>query len=180
MGVWVDQELGLSIRPYQDTLTAHNIENKGEAVLNLSQNPQLFLILAFKDELPQSKQVVFESAKTVQAPRIKGASGFVEVVANRKNVTELEAPFKEFVLSVQHIEVASSFPLVHSRARSAAIECVIHATKIRALYQTDPSTVKRLTHQIDELHDFVERIAPNSPSAEIIHRIESLLPKWIK
>jgi hypothetical protein len=78
------------------------------------------------------------------------------------------------------VELTSAFPLVHSRARSAAIECVIHATKIRALHRVDPNTIKRLTHQIDKLNDLVERIAPQSPSAEVIHHVENLLPKWIK
>jgi hypothetical protein len=180
MGVWVGQGASLTIRPYDETQTAHNVESSGEAVINLSQDPQLFLAFAFKEELPFSQQVAFESAKTVKAPRISGVSGFVEVTLKRQHQAKSVNSYKEFVCAVQHVELASAFPLVHSRARSAAIECVIHATKIRSLYHSDPSSVRRLAHQIDELHGFVERIAPQSPSAEVIRRVESLLPKWMK
>ncbi len=180
MGVWIQEGPRLMIRPYEDTKTAHNIENNGDAVLNLSQDPQLFLLLAFKEELPHPEQVVFESAKTVKAPRIKGVSGFIEVIVKPRSGAEFAARFKEFECSVQHVELTSSFPRVYSRAQSAAIECIIHATKIRALHRTNPTMTERLAHQIDELRGLVERIAPNSSSAKVIHRVEALLPKWIK
>ncbi len=180
MGVWVTPGLSLSIRPYEETQTAHNIENNGDAVINLSQDPQLFLALAFKDELSHAEQVTYGAAKTVKAPRISGVSGFVEITVKPKHGAEFAARFKEFVCNVQLVEFTSAFPLVHSRTRSAAIECVIHATKIRALHRSDPDTAKLLAHQIDKLNDLVERIAPQSPSAVVIHHVESLLPKWLK
>ena len=180
MGVWIHQGGSLTIRPYDDTQTARNLEDNGNAVMNLSQDPNLFLRLAFKEELSHPEQVIFESATTVKAPRIKDVAGFVEVLAKPKSGAEFDVQFKEFECCIQHVEITSGFPVVYSRARSAAIECVIHATKIRAVHQTNPTVTKRLTHQIGELHDLVERIAPDSPSAEVIHQIEKLLPRWIK
>ena len=180
MGVWVQKGPSLAIRPFDDTQTAHNIEKIGHAVMNLSQDPRLFLTLAFKKELPQAEPILFESAKTVKAPRIKGVSGFVEVLVQPKAKTEAASQFIEYECQVQHVELTPAYFLVYSRTRSAAIECIIHATKIRALYRTDPTAVKRLAHQIDELQTFVERVAPHSPSAEVIQQVEQLLPKWIK
>jgi hypothetical protein len=116
----------------------------------------------------------------VKAPRIKGVSGFVEVLAQLKTDVKSTAPFKEFDCQVQHVELTTNHPQVYSRARSAAIECIIHATKIRALYRLDPTATKRLIHQIDALQDFVERVAPHSPSADVIKQVTQLLPKWIK
>jgi hypothetical protein len=180
MGVWVQKGPSLTIRPYEDTQTARNIENNGHAVMNLSQDPHLFLNLAFKKELPHSEPVLFESAKIVKAPRIKGVSGFVEILVQPKAKVESAAQFKEFECQVQHVELTTNYYQVYSRARSAAIECIIHATKIRALYKTNPTATKRLAHQINELQNFVERVAPQSPSAAVIQQVEQLLPKWIK
>jgi hypothetical protein len=180
MGVWVQEGPRLIIRPYQDTQTARNIENNGNAILNLSQDPNLFLSFAFKEELHQIQQAEFDKAKKVKAPRIRGVSGFIEVIAAPVQTAQLAAPFKEFECTIQHIDLASSFPIVFSRSRSAAIECVIYATKIRALHRTDPITTKLMTQQIDERHDLVKRIAPKTPAAEVIHKVESLLPLWMK
>ncbi len=180
MGVWVQKGPSLTICPYEDTQTARNLENNGHAVMNLSQDPHLFLHLAFKKELLHLEPVLFESAKTVKAPRIKGVSGFVEVLAQSKEEVESDAKFKEFDCQVLHVELTTNYSPVFSRARSAAIECIIHATKIRALYRTNPTEIKRLVYQIDELQNFVERVAPHSPSAAVIQQVEQLLPKWIK
>lgn len=180
MGVWIEMGPRLALRPYQETQSARNLEINREAVLNLSQDPELFLSFAFKEELRQLQSVEYISAKTVKAPRLSGANAYVEVTVKPKHSTEFVAPFREFLCAVQHIEVTSKFPLVFSRSRSAAIECVIYATKIRALHKTDPITVKHLAHQIGEHNALVERIAPQSPAAEVIRKVETLLPKWIK
>lgn len=180
MGVWVQKGTSLVIRPYEETQTAHNIEKNGHAVMNLSQDPRLFLNLAFKKELPQTEPVVFEPAKTVKAPRIKDVSGYVEVLVQPKAKMRTAAQFKEYACQVRFVELTTNYAPTYSRARNAAIECIIHATKIRTLYRTDPTTTKRLVHQIDELQTFVERIAPQSPSADVIQQVEQLLSKWIK
>ncbi|MFX1404535.1 MAG: DUF447 domain-containing protein [Promethearchaeota archaeon] len=180
MGVWIEKGPRLALKPYQETQSARNMEITGEAVLNLSQNPELFLSFAFKEELRQLQSVEYVSAKTVKPPRLFGANAFVEVTVKPKHSPESAVPFKEFLCTVQHVEITSKFPMVFSRSRSAAIECVIYATKIRALHKTDPITVKHLAHQIGEYYAFVERIAPQSPAAEVIRKVEALLPKWIK
>jgi hypothetical protein len=180
MGVWVDLDSQLAVRPYQETQTARNIENTGEGVLNLSQDPELFLLFAFKEELRQVHTVEYVSAKTVKAPRISGVDGFVEVTAEPLQSADVAAPFKEFVCTVKYMEAASRFPLVFSRSRSAAIDCVIYATKIRALHRSDPIAVKHLSHQIEELQVLVERIAPKSSAADVIRKVEALLPIWIR
>lgn len=180
MGVWVGKESSLLIRPYQETQTALNLENNPDAVINLTQNPELFLATAFKQELSDIETVVFEPAKVVDAPRIRGVEGVLEVTMTPEKKGDSMLPFKEFVCDVKHIDFIKQAPLGYSRSRSAAIESVIHATKIRAFYRSDPNKAKRLALQIDGLHELVERIASKSPSAEVIRRIQSLLPKWIK
>jgi hypothetical protein len=180
MGVWVGKESRLFIRPYQETQTALNLENNPDAVINLTQDPELFLAMAFKQELSDVEAVVFEPSKVVNAPRIRGVDGVLEVTVTSEKKGESMHPFKEFLCEVKHIDFLTQTPLAYSRSRSAAIESVIHATKIRALYKNDQHRAKGIALQIDQLHELVERIAPKSPSAEVIRRIRSLLPKWIK
>lgn len=178
MGIWVQPESTLIIRPYTDTQTAHNIAQTGEAVINLTQDPRIFLALAFKKELPTLERPEFEAAKKVQAPRLQGMNGYLEVKLIPKGPETSASPFKEFICSIQRIDTASALPMVHSRTRCAAIECVIHATRIRALYREDEEATRMLVSQFDALRNLVDRIAPNSPSAEVIQTITRLLSRW--
>jgi hypothetical protein len=179
MGVWVQKGPELQLRPYSTTRTAQNLEKTGHAVINLSQDPQLFLQLAFKEELPESIPVRFVPSVRVKAPRIQSASGFIEVDVTPQESTPKNFQYTEFVCNIRLVELTSASTMGYSRSRSAAIEAIILATKIRAL-QPDARIVQKTTHQIDELSALIERIAPESPSAEVIHRVKSLLPLWNK
>lgn len=178
MGVWVQPESTLVIRPYEDSQTAHNILQNGEAIINITHNPRIFLAMAFKKELPRLERPVFESAEKVKVPRLQGMDGYLEVKVKPKQSENKAPQFKEFICSVQHIEIPELGTIVHSRARCAAIECVIHATRIRALYKDDTEATRHLVNQIDALQALVERIAPRSPSAAVIQTVFRLLSRW--
>jgi hypothetical protein len=180
MGVWVFPDNQLVIRPYEGTQTANNIHEVGDAVINLTHDPYIFLITAFKEELSNPLKDRFEPAVKVKAPRLTGMSGYLEVVVKPRKSEETTARYKELVCTLKHIDITSPYPVVHSRARCSAIECVIHATRIRALHAIDEITTQRLAHRIDDLQTLVNRIAANSPSAAVIRQIVELLPRWSK
>jgi len=180
MGVWIDSGGALTLHPYEGSTTAENIKQRGVAVINVTQNPQIFLATAFKEELPGLKIPPFEPAKKINAPRLQGMPAYLEVQMNSKQTDEPSARFQEYSCNVKHLEVEIPFPVVHSRARCAAIECIIHATRIRALHQVDDRITQNLFSKITELHDVVKRIAPESPSATVIRQIVDLLPRWIR
>jgi len=180
MGVWIDTGDELTLHPYEGTTTAENIEHTGLAVINVTHNPQVFFATAFKEELPGLKIPLFETAKTINAPRLQGMSAYLEVETISKHTDEPSARFQEYSCSLKHLEIAVPFPLVHSRARCAAIECIIHATRIRALHRVDQGITQKLLSKINELHDTVKRIAPGSPSATLIQKVIDLLPQWTR
>ena len=178
MGVWVDSGTELTLHPYEGSTTADNIKQTSEAVINITHNPQIFLASAFKEELPALKLPPFEPAQEINTPRLQGMSAYLEIKLNPGRLDEPSARFQEYSCRVKHIEVVAPFPVVHSRARCAAIECVIHATRIRALYQVDDRITQNLKGKISELHKVVKRIAPESPSATVIQQVIDLLPLW--
>lgn len=180
MGVWIHPDHQLIIRPYEGTQTASNIQEVGEAVINITHDPQVFLLTAFKEELSSSTQFAFEPATKVKAPRLAGMSGYLEVTVEPKLVEEETPRYRELVCTLQHIEISSPFPVVLSRARCAAIECVIHATRVRAFHTIDEATTQRLLHRIEDLRILVNRIAAKSPAAEVIQQVIEMLPQWTK
>lgn len=180
MGVWIDSGARLTLHPYEGSTTAENINQTGVAVVNITHNPQIFLATAFKEELPGLKIPPYEPAKEISAPRLQGMSAYVELETNVKQKEEPSARFREYSCGVKHLEVAVPFPVVHSRARCAAIECIIHATRIRALHLVDDRITQTLQSKINELYEVVKRIAPESPSATVIKQVVDLLPRWIR
>ncbi|MFX0169736.1 MAG: DUF447 domain-containing protein [Candidatus Hodarchaeota archaeon] len=180
MGVWVDSGARLTMHPYEGTTTAINMNHTGEAVINLTHNPHIFLATAFKEELQTLKIPAFVAARKVSTPRLEGMSGYLEVSVESRKEMEKSARFQEFQCNIEHLEILSPFPVVHSRARCAAIECVIHATRIRALHRVDEKITQSLVSKIHEHHDVVKRIAPESPSATVIQHIIELLPCWTR
>jgi hypothetical protein len=180
MGVWVDSGDKLTLHPFEGSSTAENIKQTGVAVVNITNNPQIFLATAFKEELPGLKIPPYEPAKEINAPRLEGMLAYVEVQTNIKHTDEPSARFHEYSCGVKHLEIAVPFPVVHSRTRCAAIECIIHATRIRALHSVDDRITQNLLSKINELHDVIQRIAPESPSATVIQQVVDLLPRWIR
>ncbi len=177
MGVWVEANNQLFIRPYDGTQTRQNLEFCSEAVMNITSDPRFFFVTAFKGTQRSSVQIEFEPSNKVKPPRIKGMPSYVEVTV-KPRATKSDTPFHEFTCQVQHVEVFAPFPMVHSRARCAAIECVIHASRVQALHKTDVDLTRKLVYQITELQSFVDRIAPQSSAAMVIHDIMILVSKW--
>jgi hypothetical protein len=149
-------------------------------VINITHNPHIFLSTAFKEELPALKHPSFEAASNIGAPRLQGMSAYLEIQVNPYHTDEPSARFQEYSCTVKHIEVAAPFPVAYSRARCAAIECIIHATRIRALYRVDDRITQNLLEKITKLHDLIKRIAPESPSATVIQHVIDLLPLWTR
>ncbi|MFX1301546.1 MAG: DUF447 domain-containing protein, partial [Promethearchaeota archaeon] len=180
MGVWVHPDQQLIIRPYEGTQTASNIQDVGDAVINITHDPHVFLITAFKEELSSATQLEFEPATKVKAPRLAGMSGYLEVTIEPKLVEDDTPRYMELLCTLKHIEIASPFPLVLSRARCAAIECIIYATRVRAFHAIDEATTQKLVNRIDDLRTLVDRIAAKSPAAKVIQKVIEILPRWTK
>jgi len=179
MGVWVKPGLLLEIRPYLETQTADNLEETPQAVINITDDPRIFFSTAFKEEITDVETFWFEPAKHVRAPQLRGMLAYIEISVEPSNVDQPIQNPKEYECKVHHVDAPNRLPVVYSRARFAAIECVIHATRIRALYDLDPITTEKLFSSIQEYDSLVKRIAPGSVSSGVIDDVIQVIQKWM-
>ena len=102
MGIEIKDTDNLFIRPYLSSLTYKNIKATKSAVMNLIFDTQLFYNTAFKEANSDGKlsSNLFETAKTVSAPRLKSAKAIVEVSA--KEIRCLGPDRTEFLCKVKH------------------------------------------------------------------------------
>jgi hypothetical protein len=178
IGVWINHDSTLSIYPFEDTFTAHNLQAHSEAVINITSDPRLFFHTAFKRELGQKELFWFQPSHSVEVPSLRGMDAYIEV-----NISPLQAEQKAgqlaFQCHVRHINAPPRIPQVFSRAQSAAIECIIHATRIRALHDVDQIKTDKLLTQIQDLQTLVQRIAPESVAMSVIDDVMKLLDRWV-
>jgi hypothetical protein len=186
MGVWVYEDWSLALRPFRDTLTARNLTGVPEAVMNITNDPYMFFRTAFKQEAGVGAALSFDPSKSVKAPRLRGMLGYIEVRLKphgSRQVTSVlksEPDVMEFECSVCKVDAPAQPPVVYSRARCAAIEAVIHATRIRALHSVDPAKSKQLLARIQECSALVQRVAPESTHARVVEQTLRLVQWWMK
>ncbi len=179
MGVWVQPGANLVIRPYAETQTARNLLEVPEAVINITDDSRIFFNTAFKRRGTDTEVFFYDPAKSVRPPRLRGMLGYVEV--------EIEEPLKpeevgnplEYECRIKEVEAPSRLPQVHSRACFAAIESVIHATRIVALSDSDPDQTERLYRLVQEYHRLVHRIAPNSVHSGVVDDVLYLVQRLV-
>ena len=207
MGVWVKggeadmpgMRVVLMLRPFADTRTARNLSEIGDAVINLTWDPRIFFYTAFKglDAVVEEGgggtygggaamyRPTYEPSRRVKAPRLGGMLGYVEVETER---AEWEGEDGDegvpgrlcFLCRVRLVEAPLRRPVAYSRARFAAIECVIHATRVQALRRSNPEEARRLTALIQEYNKLVERTAPGSEYRHITQATLRLASRWIE
>ncbi len=81
MGVTMENHEQLVIRPFISTSTYKNLQTRKCAVVNLTADPELFYITAFKEVVPDGKlpPALFGKARFVDAPKLLTADAQIEV-----------------------------------------------------------------------------------------------------
>jgi hypothetical protein len=183
MGVVIESNERLLIRPYISSLTYRNLQAKRCAVVNLTSNPELFYLTAFKEANPDRKlsSELFEKAETVDAPRLRAADSTVEVSVDETRSFDSERV--EFLCNVQLVTASKALPKVYCRAQFATIEAIIHATRIKPFLRGDKQEQEhafRLMELVEICSDVVERTAPNSRYSEIMADLTQRIHLWRK
>jgi hypothetical protein len=183
MGVVIESNERLLIRPYISSLTYRNLQAKRCAVVNLTSNPELFYLTAFKEANPDRKlsSELFEKAETVDAPRLRAADSTVEVSVDETRSFDSERV--EFLCNVQLVTASKALPKVYCRAQFATIEAIIHATRIKPFLRGDKQEQEhafRLMELVEICSDVVERTAPNSRYSEIMADLTQRINLWRK
>ena len=179
MGVWVKPGMSLVLRPYKETRTARNLLEVPEAVLNITDDSRIFFNTAFKREGNEGKGFFFDPAKSVKPPRLRGMLGYVEVEIEEPLKPQVDENPLELECRIIELEAPPILPQVYSRARFAAIECVIHATRIVALSDSNPDLTERLYNLIQHYHGLVQRIAPNSIHSGVVDDVLYLVQQLV-
>lgn len=170
MGVKLTGDL-LEIRPYKTSETYRNLKLGGEAVINVTHDPYLFLATAFKDEVPGQPQMCanmsLQEADSCIYVEVQGEADFSDAQALFK-----AKPIKT-VIKREH-------PIVFSRGRAEAIEAVIHATRVKAFQlQGRTDEVQTLTGKIAACAETVGRVSPeNSPESRVINELRQMMKNW--
>jgi len=179
MGVVVESNERLRIRPYRSSLTYKNLQTTRCAVVNITSNPELFYLTAFKEANPDGKLSpdLFEKAETVDAPRLRAADAIVEVLVAETG--SFGAKRAEFLCNVQLVKASKALPKVYCRAQFATIEAIIHATRIKQFLRGDEQErAIKLLELVSVCQDVVDRTAPNSRYSEIMADLTRMIDLW--
>jgi hypothetical protein len=183
MGIVMKSNEQIIIRPFISSSTYKNIQTKKCAVVNVTSNPELFYLTAFKEANPDGKLSpdLFEKAETVNAPRLRAADATVEVSVAETGSFSTERA--EFLCNVQIVNASKKLPKVYCRAQFATIEAVIHATRIKPFLSGSKQEQKqaiKLLEQVNVCEQVVERTAPNSRYSEIMADLTRRIDLWRK
>lgn len=174
MGVTRKETDLLEIKPFKTSVTYRNLLKNTYACVNLTEDPALFLVTAFKHEDLQGFEQphIEEDLSLSQAD----ASIFVEVLSGG----DLSENRGCFVCRARSVEVRRPFPRVFSRGRAEAIEAVIHATRVEAhLHMGRREEAEKLIKRLDECKGVVERVSPpDSAEVRVIRTLETLIRGW--
>lgn len=164
MGASMEKGL-IILRPYKKTRTYLNLCSTREVVLNLTDDPALFVYAALK--LPCIK-VELEPSSSVKPPRVKNAQGFVEAVVEEvleNGVNRAKVRCRPLLIEVQGRPVKA-----YCRAGPAIIEAAVHASRLEA-YVKQGLDVKKLFMLIKHYRELVSRVAPNTVYCDIMEEV---------
>ena len=181
MGIVMKSNEQLIIRPFISSLTYKNIQTKKCAVANVTSNPELFYLTAFKEANPDGKLPpdLFQKAETVDAPRLRAADATVEVSVDETGSFSTERA--DFLCNVKLVKASKKLPKVYCRAQFATIEAIIHATRIKPfLMGNKQERAFRLLELVELCSDIVNHTAPKSRYSEIMADLTQRINSWRK
>lgn len=165
----------LTFVPFKTSQTYRNLRMTRTAVANIIEDPRLFYETALKKGV-QLPPEMFETSKRVEAPRLRGAESVVELAV----LKEEEGPDKARVdCEPVYSEVLQLASKPYCRARFAAIEAVIHATRVRVLLREGKNfEAEKLIQSILLYRSLAERVSPDSKYSKVIEDVLSRVEEW--
>lgn len=164
----------LEIKPFKSSATYRNLLMRPEACVNVTNDPELFLVTAFKQEIRKEfAQPLIHDDLSLEAAE---ATVFVEVLSCRDISEERGC----FMARAHSIEVRRPLPRVFSRGRAEAIEAIIHSTRVEAYLRMGRRLdVEKLNKKFNECKEVVERVSsPDSAELKVIRTLETLIGRW--
>ena len=179
MGVATIDDEHLSVDFFISSATYSNIKAHRCAVVNLTSDIEVFYKTAFKEANSDGTvpQEWFEQETVVNAPKLRSADATIGISIYQLEAIGVEKARAFF--KVRSLQAREKYPQVYCRAFSATLEAIIHATRVKAFlnHQGEQKQIGKLLEQIENHHEVVNRVAPNSVystvMADLIKRIDS-------
>jgi len=178
MGAIMQNEEQILIRLFNSSSTYKNLQSVKCATINLTSNIQLFYLTSFKDGSPLPSEW-FERAQTINAPILQLADASIETsVVNVRKINEEKTEVK---CNVKFVNAKKMDPKAYCRAQFAAMEAIIHATRVKVFLNGDEKQKKQaatLLQTIEICREIVDRCAPNTQYAQIMADLNKMIDSW--
>lgn len=174
MGISRTDEKCLEIRPFHSSLSHRNLLREPRACINVTDDPGLYLVTAFKDE----EIAGFARPDISEDMRLSSCDAWIHVEASkRREVSEIRSSYDCTVISV---EAPLSLPRVFSRGRAEAIEAAIHATRIEVYTKEKKrDEVERLISRFSACKGVIERVSPRtSVEVRVVDELARMIDRW--
>ncbi|NVM28240.1 MAG: DUF447 family protein [Candidatus Helarchaeota archaeon] len=173
MGIMLLDEQKVVISPFVTTQTFKNIKTNKAAVINFTQDLEIFYRSTFSEMRPKLPEIVFEKANEVEAPVLKDALAFLEI---RAQEIQIERDRSKIIGEIARwVATASPFhPL--NRGYNLVLESLVHATRIIA-FKDDMRKVTTLKNLIKRYQEIVEKVAPTGKLTKLMVRIQNVIEK---
>ena len=181
MGILMKNEQCVTIKLYKSSSTYQNLVSRRCGVINITSDPELFFLSAFKEANPNAKipPEWFEKAEILDAPKLHIADATVEISIAK--ITPINAEKTEAVCDVKLVKATKTLPKVYCRALFATIEAIIHATRIKVFLSGNNrqrEQASMLMENIAYCRETVNRVAPSSRYAEIMTELTKRIAAW--
>ncbi len=180
MGTTMQNPQTISLNIFNSSQTSRNLKTNKCGIINLTNNIEFFYKAAFKEANPDMKppQDWFEEAETVNAPKLRLADATLEVT-----VAELEPIGTEktrFSCNVEQINARKMLPQVYCRAMPAALEAILHATRLKVFAKQEKKMqqVSQLLGLIENCNEVVNRTAPDSVYSAVMADLRKRTDSW--
>ena len=179
MGLKMRDEQHLSMSIFNTSSTCRNLRQRKQAVVNLTDNIEVFYKSAFKEANPEGKIPAewFVKADVVEAPKLSSSCGSIEVSVDSLSDNGERT---EFLCLVKRLIAIKQFPQVYCRAMPLTLEAITHATRVKVFinFPEKQKEVSNLVETIKNYSDIVGRVAPNSEYTAVLADLLNRISSW--
>lgn len=180
MGAIMQNQHTISLNIFNSSETNRNLKTNKCAVINFTNNIEVFYKTTFKEANPTGKlpHEWFEKAETVNAPKLQLSDATIDVSV--ANMEPMGAEKTNFSCSIVKINVEKMYPQIYCRAMAITLEAIIHATRVKAFVNDEQQqkNVNALLQLIGNNNNVVNRVAPNSMYATIMADLTKRIDSW--
>lgn len=169
MGAVFDEGLrSFTLKPYLGTKTFKNLKDVGVGVLNLTRDPEAFVLGC----LPRLKTKLLERlepSRRVRAPRLRGAEAYIEF-----EVSSVAVEGGRAVITCKPLEIYLGEVRVEplTRAVCALVEAAVSASRVKVFLGREAKLME-LLREMERAGRVVERVAPEGRFRELMEALSS-------